>query len=88
MSKKALKISQRKNVVRFFLFLCLGLVAAMTLMVFSTKATASEDDLTYSEKAREKKFLGGADESELKVLAVLPNLKNKKNAIDDADEGF
>lgn len=87
MSKKALKVSQKKNVLRFFLFLCLGLIAAMTLMVFSQKATA-EEDLTYSEKAREKKFLGGADEGELKVLALLPSLKNKKTVTEDAEEGF
>jgi hypothetical protein len=87
MSKKALKISHRKSVLRFFLLLCFGLILAMTLMVFSEKSMA-EEDLTFSEKAREKKYLGGADESELKVLATLPTLKNNKIKTEEADEGF
>ncbi len=87
MSKKALKISHRKSVLRFFLLLCFGLILAMALMVFSEKSMA-EEDLTFSEKAREKKYLGGADESELKVLATLPTLKNNKIKTEEADEGF
>ena len=87
MSKKALKISQKKNVVRFFLLICFGLVVAMTVMVFSSKSFADED-LTYQEKAREKKYVGGADESELKVLAVLPTANSKKVKTEEADEGF
>ena len=50
-------------------------------MTFSTKSLAyadSADDLTFTEIAREKKYLGGADEGELKVLTALPALKNKK----------
>jgi hypothetical protein len=87
MSKKSLKISHRKSILRFFLLLCFGLIVAMTVMVFSQKSMA-DDDLTFSEKAREKKYLGGADESDLKVLTVLPSLKNKKTKTEDADEGF
>ncbi len=87
MSKKSLKISHRKNILRFFLLLCLGLIIVMTMMSFSQKAMA-DDDLTFSEKAREKKYLGGADESELKVLATLPTLKNNKTKTEEADEGF
>ncbi len=87
MSKKALKISQKKSVIRFFLFVCFGLITAMTVMVFSSKASA-EDELSNQEKAREKKYIGGADESELKVLAVLPTASSKKVKTEEADEGF
>lgn len=87
MSKKALKISQKKNVVRFFLLVCFGLITAMTVMVFSSKASA-EDELSYQEKAREKKYVGASDESELKVLAVLPSANSKKVKAEEADEGF
>lgn len=88
MSKKALKISQKKNVVRFFLFLCMGLILAMVIMVFSSNLSAAEDDLSYLEKAREKKYLGGADEGDLKVLVAMPAFKNKKIKTEEADEGF
>lgn len=87
MSKKALKISQKKNVIRFFLLICFGLITAMTVMVFSSKASA-DDDLSYQEKAREKKYVGGADESELKVLAVVPTTNSKKVKAEEAGEGF
>lgn len=87
MSKKALKISQKKSVIRFFLLVCFGLITAMTVMVFTSKASADED-LSYQEKAREKKYIGGADESELKVLAVLPIANSKKVKTEEADEGF
>lgn len=87
MSKKALKISQKKNVIRFFLLICFGLMTAMTVMVFSSKA-AAEDDMSYQEKAREKQYIGGADESELRVLTVLPMVNSKKVKAEEADEGF
>ena len=62
-------------------------MAAMTVLMFSSTGLAS-DDLTFAEKAREKKYLGGADEGELKVLTILPSLKNKKVKTEDASEGF
>jgi hypothetical protein len=87
MSKKALKISQKKNVIRFFLLICFGLMTAMTVMVFSSKASANVD-LSYQQKAREKKYIGGADESELKVLAIMPTANSKKVKAEEASEGF
>ncbi len=87
MSKKAIQFSQKKSVLRFFLLLCLALVVAMAVMIFSSKSFA-EDDLSYLERAREKKYLGGADESDLKVIAVAPSLKNKKIKTEEAEEGF
>lgn len=87
MSKKALKISQKKNVIRLYLFICFGLVAAMVVMIFSSKSVA-QDGLSFQEKAREKKYLGGVDESDLKVLSVLPATVSKKIKTEEADEGF
>jgi len=87
MSKKALKISQKKNVIRFFLVLCLGLALAVAVMIFSSKSFA-EDDLTYLEKAREKKYLGGVDESDLKIIDMTPVFKGKVIKTEDASEGF
>jgi hypothetical protein len=88
MAKKALHVSQKKSVVRFFLFLCLGLILAMTIMVFSSK-TSADEDLTFAEKAREKKYLGGADEGELRVQNTdVANSKNPKNKTEDSGEGF
>jgi len=88
-SKKAHKLSHNKNILRFFLFLTLGLVVFTTFAIFSTQAKAwTAEDQDNSEKARTRQYVGGADESDLKVLPSLPVIKNKKANVDESSEGF
>jgi hypothetical protein len=86
-SKKYLKVSQNKNLLRVFLLICLGLFFAMTVLLFSSTSYA-EDDLSFAELAREKKYIGGVDESDLKIIATLPSVKSKKIKTEEAEEGF
>lgn len=88
-SKKAHKLSHNKNVLRFFLLLTLALMVFATIAVFTTQAKAwTSEDQEYSEKARGRHYVGGADEADLKVLPSLPVVKNKKANVDDSSEGF
>ncbi len=88
-SKKAHKLSHNKNVLRFFLFLTLALMVFGAIAVFTTPAKAwTSEDQEYSEKARGRHYVGGADEADLKVLPTLPVIKNKKANVDESSEGF
>lgn len=53
------------------------------------KVSAAEDSV-YSEKAQTRKYVGGADESDLKVQAQIKKLKKSKNetTFDEDEEGF
>ena len=64
-----------------FLILCFGLIL---------KANAAEDSV-YSEKAQARKYIGGADESDLKVQSQVKKLKKSKNETSieaEDEEGF
>lgn len=53
-------------------------------------AFAAEDSV-HVEKARTRQYVGGADESDLKVQAQVPKLKKSKNETnleDDDNEGY
>ena len=91
MAKKSLKISQNKYIVRFVLGLVFTLSVLATLALFSPKTHAQSSQTleeNYLEIARQKKYIGGQDEEDLKVLEQLPNSKNKKQKTDEAGEGF
>lgn len=88
MSKKAKKISKNKSLVRLFLGICLVLFTIATILSFTSTSFAADDEATVMEKAREKKYVGGADEGDLKVLPSVPNSKVKKTKTEEADEGF
>ena len=88
MQKKALKVSQRKHILRAVLVVCLSMFVFATIALFSQSASAAELDANYIEMVREKKFKGAADESELKVLTVLPAKKNKVEVSEESTEGF
>jgi ATP-dependent Zn protease len=63
--------------------------AAILLVLFSLSAMASEKD--FMDLARTRKYRGGADESDLKVQAVLyqaPNKKKKAQKAEEPVEGF
>jgi len=52
---------------------------------------SAAEDSVYAEKAQTRKYIGGPDESDLKVQAVIPKLKKSKNetSIESEDEeGF
>lgn len=53
--------------------------------------TSAAEDSAYSEKAQTRKYVGGADESDLKVQAQVPKLKKSKNETSveaGEEEGF
>lgn len=52
---------------------------------------SAAEDSVYAEKAQTRKYIGGADESDLKVQAVIPKLKKSKNETSieaEDEEGF
>lgn len=64
------------------MFLVLPLAAAMTLAAmpkvsFAAEVTAPLTPLAEIEKARKRLYMGGRDEEDLKVLAVLPEAIRK-----------
>lgn len=79
--------------IRFFLGLCLAFVLATLVMSFSPKAKADffgtndEEKSDTTQKARDREYVGGADEDDLRVLPQLPSAKDKKAAADNS-EGF
>lgn len=67
--------------ISIFLILFLGTVLNLQ---------AAEDSV-YAEKARTRQYVGGADESDLKVQAQIPKLQKSKNETSveaDDEEGF
>lgn len=48
----------------------------------------AEDALDYSDMAKNRTYLGGAEESDLKVLPESYFQKNKKNSTEEVNEGF
>lgn len=91
--QKNKRISNNKTTIRFFLGLCLAIVVLTIVMSFSPSAKAqffksSQDDEKneFKQKARERNYVGGADEDELKILPQLPNTKGAKPT--ENSEGF
>ncbi len=70
-------------IMKFRFFILFGI-----LYFFSILTWAAEDS-AFLEKARTRQYLGGADESDLKVQAQLVKLQKSKNetTIED-EEGF
>lgn len=73
-----------KNIKDYFVK---GLILLSVGIIFSINAVA-DDELSYLEKAREKKYLGGSDESDLIVLPVLPVVKAVKIKTEEVEEGY
>ena len=88
MQKRALKVSHNKSILRFMLGFCLSLVILVTFVLFTQQATAADSNSNMIEIVKEKKYKGAADESELKILAVLPAKKNKVEVSEESTEGF
>ena len=64
-------------------------VAMMIFLgLFLSASAHAEDALDYSESAKNRAYLGGAEESDLKVLPESYFLKNKKNSTEEVNEGF
>lgn len=64
-----------------FLIVCFGLIL---------QVSAAEDSV-FAEKAQTRKYVGGADEADLKVQAQVKKLKKSKNETSieaDEEEGF
>lgn len=87
MAKKPMMWSLQKTTLRFFLVLCLGLMLSMTVMMFSSTSKA-DDDSKFQVNAKERKYLGGPDESDLKVQKVLSVNSEKKEKTEESSEGF
>ncbi len=91
--QKNKRISSNKVAIRFFLGLCLAFVLLTLVFSFVPKANAqlfgSGDDEKneVTQKAREREYVGGADEDDLRVLPVLPSTKQKKEPTENS-EGF
>jgi HD-like signal output (HDOD) protein len=91
--QKNKRISSNKATIRFFLGLCLAIVILTVVISFAPSAKAQffktsqdEEKNEFTQKARERNYIGGADEDELKVLAQLPKAKGAKTA--ENSEGF
>lgn len=90
--QKNKRISSNKTAIRFFLGLCLAFVIATLVMSFTPIAKAqffgsSDDEKSdTTQKAREREYIGGADEDDLRVLPQLPSAKDKK--VSETNEGF
>ena len=70
------------------IFLFKTISVAVTILFFSTFASAEEAS-DYAEKARERRYVGGADESDLKVQKAVTNSKSKLPVeSDESNEGF
>lgn len=91
--QKNKRISSNKTAIRFFLGLCLAFVIATLVMSFSPKAKAQifgssdKEKTDITQKARDREYVGGADEDDLKVLPQLPSAKDKKSSTENS-EGF
>jgi hypothetical protein len=67
--------------MKYFIFTVL-------LLSFSGPIWAAEDSV-FAEKARTRQYLGGPDETDLKVQAQIQKLQKSKNETSiDEDEGF
>ena len=91
--QKNKRISSNKTTIRFFLGLCLAIVILTVVISFAPPAKAQffkssqdEEKNEITQKARERNYVGGADEDELKVLPQLPNTKTVKPT--ENSEGF
>jgi exopolysaccharide biosynthesis protein len=87
MAKKPAQWASQKKTLRFFLFLCVGLLVSMTVVLFSSSSQAEENS-EYLVKAKERKYAGGADESDLKVQKILSVNSDKKEKTEESSEGF
>ena len=66
------------------------LILALSFFVISIFSTAhAADESIYAEKARNRQYAGGPDESDLKVQAQVLKLQKSKNETSiEEDEGF
>lgn len=91
--QKNKRISSNKTTIRFVLGLCLAFILVTLIISFAPPAKAQffgsndeeKNDLT--QKARDREYVGGGDEDELRVLPQLPSAKDKKAPADNS-EGF
>lgn len=63
------------------------LVLFIILSCFYVSSLKAEENSDFSDKARDRHYLGGADESDLKVQKSL-NTKNKSEENQESNEGF
>lgn len=69
-------------------FLFKTISVAISILFLSAFASAEEAS-DYAEKARERRYVGGADESDLKVQKTVTNSKAKPvEESDESNEGF
>ena len=91
--QKNKRISSNKTAIRFFLGLCLAFLLVTLVLSFTPKAKAQffgsndEEKTDTTQKARDREYVGGADEDDLRVIPQLPSAKEKKAATDNS-EGF
>lgn len=64
------------------IFLCLLLIGR------TVQANNSLDSIDYSESAKNRTYVGGSEESDLKIVPESYFQKNKKNSIEEINEGF
>lgn len=60
----------------------------MASVLFLSNFAVAEENSDYAEKARERRYVGGADESDLKVQKAVTNTKSKAEENDESNEGF
>jgi len=70
-----------KTIIFFTAFLF-----ASVLMV--ANIVKADENSEYAAKARERRYVGGADESDLKVQKAVNSAKTKAEENEDANEGF
>lgn len=69
-------------------FLFKTIFVAISILFLSALSSAEENS-DYAEKARERRYVGGADESDLKVQKAVANSKAKPvEESDESNEGF
>ena len=74
--------------IKSYFIYTLVLLAVTSVFITSEKALAEEQS-QYTEVARERRYVGGPDESDLKVQASTATAaKNKPAAGQESNEGF
>ena len=62
--------------------------AVIAFLFSATSMARAEEQSAFTESARERRYVGGPDESDLKVQANLAAAKNKPAATPESNEGF
>jgi hypothetical protein len=67
----------------------LKIISVVAVILGFSLVTIAEENSEFAEKARERRYVGGADESDLKVQRTLTaNPKAKSQDPDETNEGF